>query len=121
MLGLYILNVVMSFFTGLAGRNRKIGFWPVFVISLLMTPFVGILAVILSGRKNSIRTMVENQELQIRQLNSMSTIMSAPAHAQTTASVADELLKLNELLEKGVLTSNEYEQQKKRILGNQGF
>lgn len=121
MLWLLIFNGVMSFFTGLAGRSRKIGFWPVFVISLLMTPFLGILAVVLSGRKYSIKTMVENQELQIRQLNSMSTIMNAPAQAKTTTSVADELLKLNELLEKGVLTSNEYEQQKKRILGNQRF
>gem|GEM_PF-4939486 len=55
MLGLYIFNVVMSFFTGLAGRNRKIGFWPVFVISLLMTPFIGILAVI---RRKQVKTPV---------------------------------------------------------------
>jgi len=118
MLEIIIFNAVMAFFTALAGRHRKIGFWPVFVISLLMSAFLGIIAVLLSPRKNSIRTVVENQELQIRQMNSMSTIMTPPVHAQTNASIADELLKLNELREKGVLTSSEYEQQKKRILGN---
>lgn len=116
MTAVLIANTILSFFVALAGRSRKIGFWPVFVISVLMTPFFGIIAILLSGRKNSIRTMVENQELQIRQLNSLSTIMSTPVRNHSQTSVADELLKLNELFEKGVLTRSEYEQQKNRIL-----
>lgn len=43
--------VIISFFIAYLGRNRKMGFWGYFFASLLLTPFIGILLVIASGKK----------------------------------------------------------------------
>jgi hypothetical protein len=39
----YVLYVVFSFFIGLLGRKRLLGFWGFFLISLFLTPFIGVL------------------------------------------------------------------------------
>jgi len=43
---------------------------------------------------------------------------AAPTQAQPASSVADELKKLKELVEDGVITTEEFEQQKRKMLGN---
>jgi len=101
---------------GLIGKNRDIGFWPVFLISLVGSPAVGFIFAVCSKRKNSIRRMIENQELQMRQFNNA---MFHPVNRVQSTNVtgsADELLKLKNLLDQGVLTQSEYEQQKAKIL-----
>jgi hypothetical protein len=42
---------VIGFFVALLGWNRKLGFWVYFLISLLLTPIVGFLVVIMSDKK----------------------------------------------------------------------
>ena len=43
---------VLSLFIGLLGMNSRLGFWGNFFASILLTPIVGLLLVIASGRKN---------------------------------------------------------------------
>jgi len=43
---------------------------------------------------------------------------AAPTPSQSTSSLADELKKLKELMEAGVITPEEFDQQKRKMLGN---
>jgi uncharacterized membrane protein YiaA len=43
--------VIISFFIGLLGANRRLGFWGYFFGSLLLTPFVGLILVVASDPK----------------------------------------------------------------------
>lgn len=43
--------IVVSIVVGPLGRNRKFGFWGYFFASLLLTPILGLLLVIASGKK----------------------------------------------------------------------
>ncbi|MBI9089238.1 MAG: hypothetical protein JEZ12_08480 [Desulfobacterium sp.] len=43
--------VIISFFIGLLGANRRFGFWGYFFGSLLFTPFVGLILVMASDPK----------------------------------------------------------------------
>ena len=52
---LFITIFVLSLFIGLLGINSRLGFWGNFFASLLLTPLVGLLLVIASGRKNPTR------------------------------------------------------------------
>ena len=46
------------------------------------------------------------------------TPLPAPAPTPAPASVADELLKFSELLEKGVISQEEFDAQKAKLLGS---
>lgn len=42
---------IMGFFVALLGWNRKLGFWGYFLVSLLLSPMVGFVVVMLAGKK----------------------------------------------------------------------
>jgi uncharacterized membrane protein YiaA len=44
-LGLFV-SIVLSYFIGILGRNRKLGFWGYFFASLVLTPLIGLLLVV---------------------------------------------------------------------------
>lgn len=50
--GIPIIIIIISFFIGLLGSSRKCGFWGYFFASLLLTPLVGIILVLISAKKN---------------------------------------------------------------------
>ena len=43
---LILVNIVLSYFIGFLGRNRKLGFWGHFFCSLLLTPVIGLLLIV---------------------------------------------------------------------------
>ena len=45
--------ILISFLFGYLGRNRKMGFWGYFFATLLLTPFVGAILLIVSEKKSS--------------------------------------------------------------------
>lgn len=95
-IGMYIAVCAL---VGTVGINRQIGFLLSFVISLFTTPLIGLIVTALSS-KNKVEVSVENN-----------------TPIKEKESVSDELLKLNELKEKGILTEEEFQKQKVKILG----
>lgn len=53
---LLFINIVVCFFIGVMGRNRKMGFWGYFFGSLLLTPVIGLLLVLASDDKTKLVT-----------------------------------------------------------------
>jgi hypothetical protein len=51
-LGGILLYVSIAFLVGLAGLNKKGGFWRAFIIGLLLTPIVSLILVSGSGSNN---------------------------------------------------------------------
>jgi uncharacterized membrane protein YiaA len=47
-----IVSLVASLLIGLFGANRKLGFWGYFFGSLLFTPFIGLVLLLASDRRN---------------------------------------------------------------------
>lgn len=43
-----LLTILLSYIVGKIGKNRKFGFWGYFLLSILLTPLVGILLVLAS-------------------------------------------------------------------------
>lgn len=48
-----LLLVILSFIIASQGENRKIGFWPSLFISLIFTPIIGLLIVLVSEKKET--------------------------------------------------------------------
>ncbi len=116
MFSIITIWILGSALVGLIGRNRVIGFLPVFTISLVVTPIIGVIVALCSKQKNSISRVVELQELQMRQANAMFHNANVTPRENRMASKADELLKIKQLLDNGVITEQEYLNEKTNIL-----
>lgn len=47
-----VLPILTVLAAALAGRTRRIGFWPTLILSILLTPIGGILVAFISGPKH---------------------------------------------------------------------
>jgi hypothetical protein len=46
-----VVYLLLCFIVAIAGMNRKLGFWGYFFVSILLTPIVGLLMVLVSDRR----------------------------------------------------------------------
>jgi hypothetical protein len=61
-IGIPLACILISFFMGYLGRNRKMGFWGYFFASLFLTPFIGGILLIASDSKKQAAGSAENQK-----------------------------------------------------------
>ncbi|MET7418892.1 SHOCT domain-containing protein [Dactylosporangium sp. NPDC005555] len=95
--------------------------WTVFLIVL---PWVGALTyLIVRGRSMNERSAqrAQRQEAQFRQYVREAAGEAAPRTGSSTWSGADELAKLADLRQRGVLTDGEYARAKASLLGSDGI
>ena len=48
-----IVYIIVSFFFGFLGRNKKMGFWGIFFVTLFFTPFIGAIVLIVSAKRET--------------------------------------------------------------------
>jgi len=104
MRGVIFAGVLFSFMVARMGRERKIGYVKAFLVSSLLSPVIGLIVVISSPR-------LRDEEYKDKMLQ-------AAENGGTGGAVADQLYKLNELRKEGVLTEEEFEQQKAKVLSS---
>lgn len=129
----FIWTLLAAGVSGLASsRGRSgVGF---FLLSFLLSPVLGLIVVLVTrnlveeeAKETARRREEENREFDrkrehekqlesLRVLSNSQERQSATAETRTATSVADELLKLANLREKGVLTIEEFDQQKRALL-----
>jgi hypothetical protein len=100
--GYCVASMVISLMLSYAGRERKIGFFKAFLLSSVFSPVIGIIFIFTSPR-------LKDEEYKERMLQ-------ATAIRPDTPNIADQLQKLNELRKEGVLTDEEFENQKHKLL-----
>lgn len=127
--------VLISLWLGLAAgvgflansRGRSGIGW--FLFAVLLSPLIGLIIVLIMSNlveeEAKERRRQEDHERQLESIRSLATVAkaapaSAPAQPATAksadVSVADELRKLGDLLAQGLLTKEEFEAQKARLL-----
>ena len=105
--------LIFCIILGSIGSNRKIGFWGAFFLSLLLSPLIGLIITLTSKTKeaekyeNEILSIQRSQKQAIENLNSKSV-----------GEIADDLLKIKNLLDNGVIDSKEYENLRNKLLTN---
>jgi len=83
---IFFLWIPVSFAVAFLGIDRKIGYWGTFILSILLSPLVGIIIALTSKRKREYLSHVQS-----------------------------ELTKLKDMKEKGLLTEDEFKQQKAKL------
>ncbi|WP_312461329.1 SHOCT domain-containing protein [Sphingobacterium siyangense] len=120
-MGLMILFWVGgSALIGLIGKNRKIGFWPIFAISLVVSPVIGFFVALFSKKKYSMQRVIEYQEAQFRQnyINQSNNRTNQIDKSNAVSNIADELTKFKQLLDNGAITQEEFDYYKSKLLRN---
>tara|TARA_B100000787_G_scaffold166678_1_gene152265 strand:+ start:547 stop:1323 length:777 start_codon:yes stop_codon:yes gene_type:complete len=113
---LFIGWLVLSFVIGFLGSSRKIGFGGAFFASLLLSPIIGLIITLVSKsnddeeyKERTLRVQQEQQETLIK--------MSLPKPSAVSGlSIIQELEKLKNLKDGGVINEDEFLNLKKKIL-----
>ena len=56
-----LICIVIAFFFGYLGRNKKMGFWGYFFATLFLTPFIGGILLIVTGKKETEKAKAEDK------------------------------------------------------------
>lgn len=105
---IFISWFAFSFVVGLIGTGRKIGFGAAFLLSLLLSPLLGIIITLSSKSDSQAKFEQQTLDLQRQQIEA--------ASSQRMHSTADELRKLKTLYDEGALTEAEFDLQKAKLL-----
>lgn len=114
-MGIFITWLVFSLVVGYIGGDRKIGFFGAFFLSLLLSPIIGLIITLLSKDEAEEARKAKMLQLQEEQHKTLSKISAAEKN--NTTSVADELLKLQKLKENGIVSEEEFEKLRRKVIG----
>ncbi len=108
--------VIGSFVAGLIGTDKRIGFFGAFFLSLIISPVIGIVVAAMSKSDADVereKKLLQSNKKQEQVLQKM----AEQSVKDSNISVSNEILKLKELQNQGILTEEEFEAQKKKLLG----
>ena len=109
--------IIGSFVAGLIGSGKRIGFFGAFFLAAILSPLIGIIVAAMS--KNDADVEREKKLLQSsRKQEEVLKKISEQAVKDSGISISDEIIKLKELQNQGILTEEEFEAQKKKLLNN---
>lgn len=124
---IFFIWVFGSLFIAAAfGSTRTIGFAGSLLLSLLLSPIIGLLICLFSPTLEEEKRKLEvyaalvkknEQENPDQKIDQPQIKQPKIQETQFVGSVADELKKLKEILDAGVLTQEEFDAQKKKLLG----
>lgn len=100
---IFLLWFIFSLGVGMLGAGKNIGFWGAFLIALILSPLIGFIVVLCSSTK-------------------VQYVYPPTQPVQTTkpkpqVDVADQLGKFKVLLDSGAITEDEFNEQKRKLLG----
>lgn len=111
----YIISwIVLSLIIGAVGSSRKIGFLGAFFLSLLLSPLLGVIITIASKSNEAIKYEQELLKTQKEQKESLEEIKSQ----NVGSTITEELKKVKDLLDANLITQDEFEKIKNKILSN---
>src|SRR5690348_8014733 len=111
-MGIFFIWVILSIIVGAIGSSRNIGFGGAFLLSLVLSPLIGLIITLISKDTQEEKRKAEMLKTQQRQTAALEKSL-----AQTNQqSIAEELEKISKLKEKGDITAEEYQKLKNSII-----
>lgn len=104
---IFIAWVIVSLFVGAIGSGKTIGFWGSFLLSVVLSPVIGFIILLFYPSKKHREAHLKEQQKQTAILQSMQA---------GNTSVADEIEKLKKQMESGILTPEEFQQMKTKLI-----
>lgn len=108
--------IIFSFIVGFVGTGKNIGFWGAFLLSLFLSPIIGLIIALTSKDVKEEEHKKETLQAQKDQKETLEQI-SEKHHVNTEPkSIADELEKLKKLRDQEIISEEEYQKLRSRII-----
>lgn len=101
--------LLFAFIVAIIAAERRIGFWAALILSLIFSPVIGLIITVISPSLKDERYKASLLAIQREQQESISKI-------GTTKSVAEEITRFAELKNQGLITDDEFQLQKRKLL-----
>ena len=108
--------IIFSFVVGAIGSGRNIGFWGAFFLSFLLSPLIGIIITLVSKNKEDEKYKEKVLKIQRNQQEALENL--SKKKQPNTISVIDELEKLKKLKEENLITEDEFQNLKNKIISS---
>lgn len=115
-MGIFFSWIIFSFVVGFIGSGRKIGFFGAFFLSLLLSPLLGLIITLVS--KNEADEAYKAKVLSFQQNQQEALKKLSEAEKSKTVSIADELEKLKKLKEDNLITEDEFQNLKNKVINS---
>jgi len=102
-MGIFFMWIIFSFVVGIIGKSRNIGFVGAFIVSLLLSPLLGIIITAFSKSNEDIEKDKIRQEEQDQARRLLLNL-----HKPQQLTIADELESINKLKRDGLISEEEY-------------
>lgn len=108
-MAVFISWIILSFVVAWIGADRRIGCWMGFVISILLSPLVGFIFVLISKSKSEIEKEEKILNVQLEQKELLEKL-------NDKKDISTQLNELVSLRDNGILTEEEYTKAKSKLL-----
>lgn len=110
--------LIFSFVAGIIGSGRKIGFWGAFLLSIILSPLIGLIFALVSKSKETEEYDKRMLEAQRRQQEALYMISQEKQINPSSLSITYELEKLVELKNDNIISEDEYQIFKDKLLNS---
>jgi hypothetical protein len=111
-MGIFIGWIVFSLIIGAIGSNKTIGFGASFFLSLLLSPVIGLIVVLVSKDQATELYKAQLMETQLKQENQLKALVTE----KRKHSITEEVLELKKLLDEGIITEEEFQKAKAKVM-----
>jgi uncharacterized protein YlxW (UPF0749 family) len=109
---IFIFWIVGAIVVGFIGNARKIGFFVAFLLSILLSPLIGLIITLISQTNKEYYGNIVRQRQQAQSLKQIQA-----QQAQQALSIPDELAKLKQMYEQNMISEVDYEKAKSKLIG----
>jgi len=113
-MGILFAWIIFSVIVGAIGSNRQIGFFGAFFLSLILSPVIGLIITLVSKDKDDEeykQKLLDTQKKQQETLSNLETNVNK-------RSLSEELEKIKKMKEEGLLSDEEFQRAKEKILSS---
>jgi phosphate/sulfate permease len=105
--------IIGSVIVGFIGSDRSIGFWGAFILSLLLSPLIGLLITLFSETNSS--KVYKKKQMKIQQ-DILKVSKGKSIDDKLKKTKEERLIELVDLKSKDLITDQEYKESRKKIL-----
>jgi phosphate/sulfate permease len=111
--------IVFSVVVGFVGRDRELGFWKSFLLSIILSPIIGFIFAVLSKNiededyKFKLMQVLKEQQKLLAQISQASQLRTSGS-----INIATELEKLDKMNKDGRITDEEFQKLKYKIINS---
>lgn len=118
-----LISLVIGFALGKWGENRRIGFWPAFLLGVFI-PILSVILILALGKKNvEIAGEMDEigQEFLQAKLDRDQSILNSLKANSSSMTMDEKLAEIKKMRDDGLLSDGDYNNMKTNLLTGKGF